>query len=134
MQFWSFLSKVAVTYCTYFSIFLIYSLRKKCPKYGVTSGLYFPVFGLEITPYLDTFHAVIAKDIVEWYCVMTVVLLKSGLIKTISMFYLLLFHTYFFRSIKSEDQTNTNWFLNNSDSSQVYFDLQSFGKYCFTVA
>ena len=34
-------------------------------KYGVTSGPYFPVFGLnigkygpEITPYLDTFHAV----------------------------------------------------------------------------
>ena len=35
-------------------------------KYGVISGPYFPVFGLntgkygpEITPYLDTFHAVI---------------------------------------------------------------------------
>ena len=34
-------------------------------KYGVISGPYFPVFGLntgkhgpEITPYLDTFHAV----------------------------------------------------------------------------
>ena len=34
-------------------------------KYGVVSGLYFPVFGLntekdgpEITPYLDAFHAV----------------------------------------------------------------------------
>ena len=37
-------------------------------KYGVISGLYFPVFGLntgkygpEITPYLVTFHAVIEK-------------------------------------------------------------------------
>ena len=36
------------------------------PKYGVFSGPYFPVFGLnagkygpEKTPYLDTFHAVI---------------------------------------------------------------------------
>ena len=45
------------------------------PKYGVISGAYFPVFGLnteiysvspnigkcgpEITPYLDTFHAVV---------------------------------------------------------------------------
>ena len=35
------------------------------PKYGVISGPYFPVFGLntakyrpEITPYLDTFNAV----------------------------------------------------------------------------
>ena len=35
-------------------------------KYGVISGPYFPVFGLntgkygpEITPYLDTFHVVI---------------------------------------------------------------------------
>ena len=47
---------------------------QKVSKYGVISGLYFPVFGLnteiygvnygpkkygpEITPYLDTFHAV----------------------------------------------------------------------------
>ena len=37
----------------------------KVPKYEVTSGPYFPVFSLnigkyrpEITPYLDTFHAV----------------------------------------------------------------------------
>ena len=37
----------------------------KVPKYGVVSGTYFPVFspntgkyGPEITPYLDTFHAV----------------------------------------------------------------------------
>ena len=27
-------------------------------KYGVISGPYFPVFGPEITPYWDTFHAV----------------------------------------------------------------------------
>ena len=38
-------------------------------KYGVIFGPYFPVFGLntgkygpEITPYLDTFHAVINED------------------------------------------------------------------------
>ena len=38
----------------------------KVSNYGVISGPYFPVFGLntgkyerEITPYLDTFHAVI---------------------------------------------------------------------------
>ena len=38
---------------------------RKLSKYGVTSGPYFPVFGLntgkygpEITPYLETFHAV----------------------------------------------------------------------------
>ena len=37
----------------------------KVSKYGVVSGPYFPVFGLdtgkygpEVTPYLDTFHAV----------------------------------------------------------------------------
>ena len=29
-------------------------------KYGVNFGLYFPAFGPEITPYFDTFHAVIA--------------------------------------------------------------------------
>ena len=28
-------------------------------KYGVVSGPYFPVFGPEITPYLDTFHAML---------------------------------------------------------------------------
>ena len=30
----------------------------KVSKYGVISGPYFPAFGPEITPYLDTFHAV----------------------------------------------------------------------------
>ena len=30
----------------------------KMSKYGVFSGTYFPVFGPEKTPYLDTFHAV----------------------------------------------------------------------------
>ena len=32
----------------------------KTLKYGVFSGPYFPVFGPEKTPYLDTFHAVLA--------------------------------------------------------------------------
>ena len=31
---------------------------RKVSKYGVISGSYFPAFGPEITPYLDTFHAV----------------------------------------------------------------------------
>ena len=31
---------------------------KEIDKYGVISSPYFPVFGPEITPYLDTFHAV----------------------------------------------------------------------------
>ena len=42
----------------------------KLSKYGVTSGSYFPVFGLktgkhgpEITPYLDKFHAVTVTGI-----------------------------------------------------------------------
>ena len=30
----------------------------KVAKYGVISGPYFPVFGSEITPYFDSFHAV----------------------------------------------------------------------------
>ena len=30
----------------------------KVPKYWVISGPYFPVFGPEITPYLDTFHTI----------------------------------------------------------------------------
>ena len=34
-------------------------LREKCwTLYGVISGPYFPVFGPEITPYLDNFHSV----------------------------------------------------------------------------
>ena len=33
-------------------------LRKKVSKYVVFSGPYFPVFGPEKTPFLDTFHAV----------------------------------------------------------------------------
>ena len=46
-------------------IFKRYTTRK-VSKYGVISGRYFPVFGLntgkcgpEITPYLDNFHAVV---------------------------------------------------------------------------
>ena len=42
----------------------------KVSKYGVISGPYFPVFGLntgkqepEITLYLDTFHAVVAYSV-----------------------------------------------------------------------
>ena len=31
----------------------------KVSKYGVISGPYFSVFGAEITPYLNTFHALI---------------------------------------------------------------------------
>ena len=41
------------------------TMHEKCPKYGVISGPYFRVFrlnagkyGPEMTPYLDTFHAV----------------------------------------------------------------------------
>ena len=44
----------------------------KVSKYGVISGLYFPVFspntgkyGPEITPYLDTFHAALC---LQWIC------------------------------------------------------------------
>ena len=36
---------------------------RKVSKYGVISGPYFPVIGPEITPYLDTFHAVICIDV-----------------------------------------------------------------------
>ena len=46
------------------SVGLRFRAWKAC-KYGVISGPYFPIFGLntgkygqEITPYLDTFHAV----------------------------------------------------------------------------
>ena len=35
----------------------------KVSKYRVSSGLYFPVFGQEETPYLDTFHAVFHNNI-----------------------------------------------------------------------
>ena len=36
-------------------------------KYGVISGPFFPVFGPEMTPNLDTFHAVWASDVSEKY-------------------------------------------------------------------
>ena len=35
----------------------------KVSKYGVFSGQYFPVFGPEKTPYLETFHAVRDKGL-----------------------------------------------------------------------
>ena len=34
------------------------STARKVRKYGIFSGSYFPVFGLEKTLYLNTFHAV----------------------------------------------------------------------------
>ena len=37
----------------------------KMSKYGVLSGPYFPVFGPEITPDLDTFHAVSSSNFVK---------------------------------------------------------------------
>ena len=46
----------------------------KVSKKGVISGLYFPVFSTntgkcwrEITPYLDTFHAVLVRELLCWY-------------------------------------------------------------------
>ena len=41
----------------------------KVSKYGVFSGPYFPVFGLEKTPYLDTFHTepVVLVPIVDFF-------------------------------------------------------------------
>ena len=38
----------------------------KVSKYGVIYGPYFNVFGLEITPYLDTFHAVLDNSGLEY--------------------------------------------------------------------
>ena len=54
------------TFCKIVDDFKPLSLREKCPNtYGVISGPYFPVFGLntgkygpEVTPYLETFHVV----------------------------------------------------------------------------
>ena len=50
-----------------FLLLIQYYTGRKVSKYGVISGPYFFVFGLntkkyepEITPYLDTFHAVIS--------------------------------------------------------------------------
>ena len=55
----------------------------KVPKYGVISGPYFPVFGPEITPYLDTFHAVWLKEILifedQWF------LRETFLFKTLNL-------------------------------------------------
>ena len=42
--------------CSPLFIYQICSLREKCPNTEF-SGPHFPGFGLEKTPYLDTFHA-----------------------------------------------------------------------------
>ena len=55
----------------------------KVSKCGVISGPYFPVFGPEITPYLDTFHAVWLKEILifedQWF------LRETFLFKTLNL-------------------------------------------------
>ena len=40
---------------------------RKVPKYGVFSGPYFPVFGQEKTPYLDTFQVVYVSKYTDKY-------------------------------------------------------------------
>ena len=47
----------------------MYTLREKCPNTELISGPYFPIFGPEITPYLDNFHAVV--ETVEGPCELT---------------------------------------------------------------
>ena len=61
-------------------------------KYGVFSGPYFPVFGLQKTPYLDTFHPVSSsKRIKTKYWIseeIRVILLnsyKGGLLQYVAM-------------------------------------------------
>ena len=39
----------------------------KVSQYGVFSGPYFPIFGPEITPYLDTFHAVLYLQSFQYF-------------------------------------------------------------------
>ena len=63
------LEKFSLYFSMTFSISFLALSRctaRKVSKYGVISGPYFPVFspitgkcGREITPYLDTFHAVV---------------------------------------------------------------------------
>ena len=72
------------------SIFVLYHkfTAWKVSKYGVFSGLYFPLFsvlspntgkyGLEKTPYFDTFHAVIIKLTEKSYIARTAFRLKSN--------------------------------------------------------
>ena len=42
----------------YINVLLYAHTTQKVSKYGVISGPSFPVFGPEITPYLNAFHAV----------------------------------------------------------------------------
>ena len=46
-----------------------YGTAWKVSKYGIFAGPYFPAFGPEITPYLDTFHTVWLKVTKRIYCV-----------------------------------------------------------------
>ena len=56
-------------YCAHFWIYISHFFRKilsqstEAAKYGVISGPYFPAFGPEITPYLDTFRVVLESAI-----------------------------------------------------------------------
>ena len=72
---WIFLISSVLSLCFLWSLRLDYIANFllltawKVSKYSAISGPYFPVFGLntrkhgpELTPYLDTFHAVVATD------------------------------------------------------------------------
>ena len=67
----------------------------KVSKYRVISGLYFPVFGLEITPYLDTFHAVgIANKSEQLVCFCQNYWLQNRKFVTIAAYFGELFCTF----------------------------------------
>ena len=72
-------------------------LRKKMSKYGVYSGSYFFVFcpntgkyGPEVTPYLETFHAVVVYLIICWFTTLfrssRPVFCKKGVLKNFAKF------------------------------------------------
>ena len=61
------ISKYSNTFmCIYKSLFWYVITAWKVSRYGVIAGPYFSVFGPEITPYLNTFHAVYYCELWIW--------------------------------------------------------------------
>ena len=78
-----------------FSQRITWALRGKCPNTELFLGLYFPVFGLEITPYLDTFHAVgIANKSEQLVCFCQNYWLQNRKFVTIAAYFGELFCTF----------------------------------------
>ena len=98
-------------------------------KYGIFSGPYFPAFGPEKTPYLDTFHAVQNSKRNPPISVSSLLLLTFWCYKYKEVSEILSTSTYFeFQCLKSKQKKNNN---NINDDTNTKIKRFNYMKSCW---